>query len=197
MIRVNLLKTGPQRQITIPFGWIFVAAFAVLVCGFLFVVDQQHKQKIDEKNGELEKVQQTVLRLKKHWTVRKQLKEQHRSLERDFSRYTSLLGQKSSGWTPTLLLFEELLHRAKTVWFRDLRIDGDGRVMINGVSMEDKQKRRFPGYYDSLQRNQRASNKVQERAPQEDPKDQRAAPGRLRSSNSTAYSFVRRLSEYE
>ena len=145
MIRVNLLKTGPQRQITIPFGWIFVAAFAVLVCGFLFVVDQQHKQKIDEKNGELEKVQQTVLRLKKHWTVRKQLKEQHRSLERDFSRYTSLLGQKSSGWTPTLLLFEELLHRAKTVWFRDLRIDGDGRVMINGVSMADKQKRRFPG----------------------------------------------------
>lgn len=145
MIRVNLLKTGPQRQITIPFGWIFVAAFAVVVCGFLFVVDQQHKARIEEKNEELEKVQETVLRLKKHWTVRKQLQEQHRSLERDFSRYTSLLGQKSTGWTPTLLLIEELLHRAQTVWFRDLRIDGDGRVMINAVSMADKSKKRMPG----------------------------------------------------
>jgi Tfp pilus assembly protein PilN len=145
MIRVNLLKSGPQRQITIPFGWIFVAAFAVLVCAFLFVVDQQHKAKIEEKNADLEKVQQTVLRLKKHWTVRKQLKEQHRSLERDHSRYTSLLGQKGAGWTPTLLLFEELLQRAQTVWFRDLRIDGDGRVMINGVSMENKRKKRMPG----------------------------------------------------
>ncbi len=145
MIRVNLLKTGPQRQITIPFGWIFVAAFAVLVCLGLFLVDQQHKTRIDEKNEDLEKVQQTVLRLKKHWTVRKQLKEQHRSLERDFSRYTSLLGQKSAGWTPTLLLFEEILHRSQTVWFRDLRIDGDGRVMINGVSKADKKKKKIPG----------------------------------------------------
>jgi hypothetical protein len=145
MIRVNLLKTGPQTQITIPFGWIFVAAFAVMVCGFLFVVDQQHKKKIEEKNDDLEKVQQNVLRLKKHWTVRKQLKEQHRSLERDYSRYTSLLGQKGSGWTPTLLLFEDLLQTAKTVWFRDLRIDGDGRVMINGVSKEDGRKKRIPG----------------------------------------------------
>lgn len=145
MIRVNLLKAGPQRQITIPFGWIFVAAFAVLVCGFLFVVDQQHKAKIEEKNQDLEKVQQTVLRLKKHWTVRKQLQEQQRSLERDYSRYTSLLGQKGTGWTPTLLQFEDLLNRAQTVWLRDLRVDGDGRVMINGISMANKREKKFPG----------------------------------------------------
>lgn len=145
MIRVNLLKTGPQRQITIPFGWIFVAAFAVMVCGFLFVVDQQHKAKIEEKNEDLEKVQQTVLKLKKHWTVRKQLQEQKRSLERDLTRYRSLLGQKSAGWTPTLAQFEQLLQQAKTVWFRDLRIDGDGRVMLNGVSKEDTRKKKFPG----------------------------------------------------
>ena len=149
MIRVNLLKTGPQRQITIPFGWIFVAAFAVMVCGFLFVVDQQHKAKIQEKNEDLKKIEHTVSRLKRHWTVRKQYKEQHRSLERDLSRYTSLLEQKSSGWTGTLLLFEEILQRAKTVWFRDLRIDGDGRVMINGISKESSGKKRLlPGITD-------------------------------------------------
>ena len=145
MIRVNLLSTGPQRQIAIPFGWIFVAAFAILVCLGLFLVDRQKKADIEAKNAELAKIQHQVQKLKRHWTVRKQLKEKLASLERDHHSYQSLLNQKSAGWTPTLLLFEELLHDAQTVWFRDLRIDGDGRVMINAVSKGDKNGKRMPG----------------------------------------------------
>jgi len=145
MIRVNLLKTGPQTQLTIPFGWIFVALFAALVCLGLFVVDQKRKAEREAKAADLKKVHDQAKGLKNHWNLRKTLKESKRSLERDHTRYEKLLSKQNTGWTPTLLLFEDLLKKARTVWFRDVRIDGDGRVMINGISMEDKKKKRMPG----------------------------------------------------
>ena len=145
MIRVNLLKSGPQTQFTIPFGWIFVAFFAALVCFGLFLVDQKNKAVRKEESERLAKIEKDVRSLKNHWNLRKSLKEQSRALERDYTRYETLLSQQNAGWTPTLLLFESLLTKARTVWFRDVRIDGDGRVMINGISMENKDKKRMPG----------------------------------------------------
>lgn len=145
MIRVNLQKTGPSRTLVIPFGWIFVALFAALVCLGLFVFDQKNKAKLLEEKERLDKVERDAVSLKNHWNLRKSLKEQSRGLERDHTRYESLLSKQNAGWTPTLLLFEELLTKARTVWFRDVRIDGDGRVMINGISMENKDKKRMPG----------------------------------------------------
>jgi hypothetical protein len=145
MIRVNLLKTGPQTQLTIPFGWIFVAFFAALVCLALFVLDQQNKAIRKEESERLAKIEKDVRALKNHWNLRKSLKEQVRSLERDYTRYEALLSKQNAGWTPTLLLFEDLLVKARTVWFRDVRIDGDGRVMINAISMQNKDKKRMPG----------------------------------------------------
>lgn len=145
MIRVNLLKTKKTTQITIPFGWIIVALVGLGICGVLFVINQTYQMKIEEKMEEQEKYNQKAKALKKHHHTLKQLKEQLRSLESDASKYITLLGQKGTGWTPYLLLFEELLEASKTVWFRDLRIDGDGRVMINAVSMKNKKGKKFTG----------------------------------------------------
>lgn len=145
MIRVNLLKTRQTKPITIPFGWIIVALVGLGICGVLFMLDQHYKRKTQELLDEKERVLREARSLKKHWHTLKQLKEQVRSLEADHAKYVQLLGQKDTGWTPTLLLFEELLKASETVWFRDLRIDGDGRVMINAVSKSNKKGKKFTG----------------------------------------------------
>ena len=40
-----------------------------------------------------------------------------------------------------MLWFEEVMKSAKTVWLRDLRIEGDGRVQLNGISMAKNDKK--------------------------------------------------------
>jgi hypothetical protein len=147
MIKVNLIKSKKTRTITIPFGWIFVALVAV-GCGVgLYVGNEFFLEKLADKEAKLEQIQKNVRNLKRYDTQRKQHLETKRTLENEFHRYENVLSPTGGGWTGTLLLFEDLLKRAETVWLRDLRIDGDGRVTLNGVSMgkKDSPKKRMPG----------------------------------------------------
>jgi hypothetical protein len=146
MIKVNLLKTKKSKSITIPFGWIFVALIALGCAVGLYVANETFLQKIATKEQELEAIQRLVRDLKKYDTQKKQQIETERTVTNEYNRYEQVLSTKSGGWTGTLILFEELLRKAGTVWMRDLRIDGDGRVTLNGVSMgRPKDKARMPG----------------------------------------------------
>ena len=146
MIKVNLLKTKKARTITIPFGWIFVALVALACAVVLYMTNEHFLGELSKKEERLAEVQKTVRSLKKYDQQKKQQTETKRTIENELNRYENVLNADGGGWTQTLLLFEELLRRAETVWFRDLRIDGDGRVTINAVSMgRKKDKRKFPG----------------------------------------------------
>ncbi len=146
MIKVNLLKTKKAPTITIPIGWIFVALVAAGCAVGLYLFNEQLLTQIQERKDELERVQKTVRDLKKYDTQKKQQSETKRNIENELNRYESVLSANAGGWTQTLLLFEDLLRKSETVWFRDLRIDGDGRVTINAVGMgRKKDKARMPG----------------------------------------------------
>jgi len=147
MIKVNLIKAKKTTTITIPFGWIFVALVAIGCGAGLYVANQYFQDQLAVKREELEQVKKSVRSLKRYDTQRKQHLETKRTLENEFNRYENVLSPTAGGWTPTLLLFEELLRQAETVWLRDLRIDGDGRVTLNGVSKGKKndEKKRIPG----------------------------------------------------
>lgn len=157
MIKVNLLKTKKARTITIPFGWIFVALVALACAVALYMANDHFIKQLSGQEEELARVQKQVRSLKKYDTQKKQQMETKRTIENELNRYESVLSASAGGWTNTLLLFEELLRRAETVWFRDLRIDGDGRVTINAVSKgRKKDNARMPGittiYEDILNR---------------------------------------------
>lgn len=152
MIKVNLIKAKKTTTITIPFGWIFVALVAIGCGGGLYAANQYFQEQLVAKKSELEEVKKSARSLKRHDTQKKQNQETKRTLEGEFNRYEKVLSPAAGGWTPTLLLFEELLRTAETVWLRDLRIDGDGRVTLNGVSKgrkgsdgRDDPKKRIPG----------------------------------------------------
>lgn len=147
MIKVNLIKAKKTTTITIPFGWIFVALVAVGCAAGLYVANQYFQDQLTVKRDELEEVKKSVRNLKRYDTQRKQHLETKRTLENEFNRYENVLSPTAGGWTPTLLLFEDLLKQSETVWLRDLRIDGDGRVTLNGVSKGTKadEKKRIPG----------------------------------------------------
>lgn len=147
MIKVNLIKSKKTTTITIPFGWIFVALVAIGCFGGLYVANQYYQERLAGKKEELEAVKKSVRNLKRYDTQKKQHLETKRTLENEFNRYENVLSPAAGGWTPTLLLFEDLLRTAETVWLRDLRIDGDGRVTLNGISKGTKkdEKKRIPG----------------------------------------------------
>jgi hypothetical protein len=147
MIRVNLIKSNKPTTITIPFGWIFIVLVAI-GCGVgLWGANQYYQEELAKRKAALEEVKKNVRSLKRFDTQRKQNLETKRTLENEFNRYERVLSPTNGGWTPTLLLFEDLLRKAETVWLRDLRIDGDGRVTLNGVSKGQKndEKKRIPG----------------------------------------------------
>lgn len=147
MIKVNLIKAKKKTTITIPFGWIFIVLVAVACGGGLWFANQYYQEELDKKRAELDTVKKSVRNLKRFDTQRKQHLETKRTLENEFNRYEKVLSPAAGGWTPTLLLFEELLQKSQTVWLRDLRIDGDGRVTLNGVSKGQKndENKRIPG----------------------------------------------------
>jgi HJR/Mrr/RecB family endonuclease len=147
MIKVNLIKAKKTTTITIPFGWIFVALVAVGCAAGLYVANTYFQDQLVVKREELEEVKKNVRNLKRYDTQQKQHLETKRTLENEFNRYENVLSPTAGGWTPTLLLFEDLLKQSETVWLRDLRIDGDGRVTLNGVSKGQKadEKKRMPG----------------------------------------------------
>lgn len=140
MIKVNLIKSRKKTTITIPFGWIFVALFSIACFGGLYLYNEQCETEFREKEAELDQIKKRVNDLKRYERQKKQLLETKRTLVNERNRYENVLSASAGGWTPTFLLFEDLLQKAKTVWFKDLRIDSDGRVSIQAVSMGQKKK---------------------------------------------------------
>ncbi len=145
MIRVNLLKVKRRRAIEIPFGWIAVAAVAVVAFGSLLLLNIQRQGQLEEQQAELDKLSKKVTGLKQQESIKKAKEKELGSLKDNKGEYEKLLSAKAGGWTPTLLLWEDVLKEAKTVWFRDMRIDADGRVIVNGVSMNEKSGKKFDG----------------------------------------------------
>jgi len=151
MIKINLLQKKKAPTITIPFGWIFVVAYALVACAGLYLINNARVAEVEEKKQKLEETKAEVKKYKQY-TEQKQAKRKEKELlERNKSEYERILNQTAGGgWTPTLLLFEEILSNAKTVWMRDLRIEGDGRVQINGLSKANDKKRLLTGITDLM-----------------------------------------------
>src|SRR5258708_3790128 len=126
MIRVNLLKVKRRKAIEIPFGWIAVAAVAVIAFGGLVLVNLQRQGDIDSKQQELDGLNKKVSGLKQQESIKKAKEKELGTIRDNKAEYEKLLAAKTGGWTPTLLLWEDVLKEAKTVWFRDMRIDSDG-----------------------------------------------------------------------
>ena len=151
MVKINLLQKKKSKPINIPFGWIFVVAYAVVACGFLYVINDQRVKEIDEKKQQLEEKKAEVKKVKQYTEQKNAKKKELDTLVRNKNEYERILNQTAGGgWTATLLLFEEILLQAKTVWLRDLRIEGDGRVQLNGLSKDNGKKRLMYGITDLL-----------------------------------------------
>lgn len=139
MVKINLIQKKKAKTIAIPFGWIFVAAYAVVACAGLYLINDMRVKSIEELKEDLEKTKAEVKKVKQY-TEQKNAKIKERdALVRNKSEYDRILNQTATGgWTATLLLFEEVLTAAKTIWLRDLRIEGDGRVQLNGLSKSEQ-----------------------------------------------------------
>ncbi|MBI4863687.1 MAG: hypothetical protein HY815_26020 [Candidatus Riflebacteria bacterium] len=146
MIKINLLQKKASTKITIPFGWIFVVAYALAACAGLYAVNGWRVDEVEQKRDELNKKKDEVKKVKQFTEQKQAKRKEFEGLQRNKSEYERILNQTSGGgWTPTLLLFEEVLTEAKTVWLRDLRIEGDGRVQLNGLSKDNGKKRLLVG----------------------------------------------------
>jgi Tfp pilus assembly protein PilN len=142
MVKINLLPQKKSKPINIPFGWIFVVAYAIVACVGLYFVNGQREDDIEKKKAELEERKNEVKKVKMYTDQKNAKKKELDTLQRNKNEYERILNQTSGGgWTSTLLLFEEVLVEAKTIWLRDLRIEGDGRVQINGLSKDNGKKR--------------------------------------------------------
>jgi len=142
MVKINLLPQKKSKPINIPFGWIFVVAYAIVACVGLYFVNNQREDDIEKKKAELEERKNEVKKVKMYTDQKNAKKKELDTLQRNKNEYERILNQTSGGgWTTTLLLFEEVLTEAKTIWLRDLRIEGDGRVQINGLSKDNGKKR--------------------------------------------------------
>lgn len=64
------------------------------------------------------------------------MKTELNTVEQAYSDYQGILSKRMGSWTKILHRFEEFVARAKTVWIQQLRIDADGQVQLNGISME-------------------------------------------------------------
>jgi len=152
MIKINLLQKKQSKKITIPFGWIFVVAYALVACGGLWVINNARVDDIVEKKQKLEDTRAEVKKYKQYSDQKQAKRKEKELLERNKSEYERILNQTAGGgWTPTLLLFEDVLTTAKTVWLRDLRIEGDGRVALNGLSKANDKKRLLTGITDLME----------------------------------------------
>lgn len=135
MVKINLIQKKKSKTIAIPFGWIFVAAYAVVACAGLYLINNKRVEDIEALKADLETAKAEVKKVKQY-TEQKNAKIKERdALVRNKSEYDRILNQTATGgWTATLLLFEDILAASKTIWLRDLRIEGDGRVQMNGMS---------------------------------------------------------------
>ncbi|MBI4870347.1 MAG: hypothetical protein HY814_02140 [Candidatus Riflebacteria bacterium] len=151
MIRVNLLKVKRRKAIEIPFGWIAVVAVAIVAFGSLLLVNMTRQAQLEDKQKELDKFAKQAASLKQQESIKKAKEKELGGVKDNKIEYEKLLAAKTGGWTPTLLLWEDVLKEAKTVWFRDMRIDSDGRVIVNGVSMKnEKSGKKFDGIVELL-----------------------------------------------
>jgi Tfp pilus assembly protein PilN len=142
MVKINLLPQKKAKPINIPFGWIFVVAYAIVACVGLYFVNSQREDDIEKKKAELEERKNEVKKVKMYTDQKNAKKKELDTLQRNKNEYERILNQTSGGgWTSTLLLFEEVLVEAKTIWLRDVRIEGDGRVQLNGLSKDNGKKR--------------------------------------------------------
>src|SRR5437868_227379 len=116
MVKINLIQKKKSKTIAIPFGWIFVAAYAVVACAGLYLINDMRVKSVEELKEELEKTKAEVKKVKQY-TEQKNAKIKERdALVRNKSEYDRILNQTATGgWTATLLLFEEVLTAAKTI----------------------------------------------------------------------------------
>jgi hypothetical protein len=152
MVKINLLQKKKSKPINIPFGWIFVAAYAVVACGGLYVINDARVRDIEEKKQELEAKKAEVKKVKQYTEQKNAKKKELELLMRNKLEYERILNQTSGGgWTTYMLLFEEILQSAKTIWLRDLRIEGDGRVQLNGLSKPNEKNKSIFGITELLE----------------------------------------------
>jgi hypothetical protein len=85
-----------------------------------------------------------VRKLSGDFKRKKQMEQELNSVEAALSDYQGILSKRMGSWTKILHRFEEFLARSKSVWVTQLRIDEDGQVQLNGVSMEALTKQKDP-----------------------------------------------------
>tara|TARA_Y100000589_G_scaffold114842_1_gene109013 strand:- start:28 stop:642 length:615 start_codon:yes stop_codon:yes gene_type:complete len=138
MIQINLLSEKKKKAIPVPIGGIVMILWIVVNLGGLYYgikwCETQEQLYIEEKG--IARLQRENSKLKPKEKRVKKMAMELQSVEQAYSDYLGILSKKMGSWTKILHRFEEFVARAKTVWIQQLRIDADGQVQLNGVSME-------------------------------------------------------------
>ena len=145
MIKINLVQIKRRKTPRIPFGWIIVVGYALSACAVLYLISDREAGSITQLEQDLDGARAEVKKVKQFSDQKAARKKDYEKLAREKQQYEQMLNSSGGGWTQTLLLFEDILKASKTVWFRDLRIEGDGRVQITGFSKENDKHKKFPG----------------------------------------------------
>jgi|GEM_PF-1002812 Tfp pilus assembly protein PilN len=145
-IRINLLSEKKKKSIPIPVGGIVMALWVILNGAGLYygtVWVEEEKETYREQKG-IDRLEMQVRKLSGDFKRKKQMEQELNSVEAALSDYQGILSKRMGSWTKILHRFEEFLARSKSVWVTQLRIDEDGQVQLNGVSMEALTKQKDP-----------------------------------------------------
>tara|TARA_Y100000589_G_scaffold324173_1_gene359910 strand:+ start:524 stop:1138 length:615 start_codon:yes stop_codon:yes gene_type:complete len=138
MIQINLLSEKKKKAIPVPIGGIIMILWIVVNLGGLYYginwCENQEQLYVEEKG--IARLEREVSKLAPKQKRVKRMRTELQSVEQALSDYQGILSKKMGSWTKILHRFEEFVARAKTVWIQQLRIDADGQVQLNGVSME-------------------------------------------------------------
>lgn len=138
MIKINLLSEKKKQAIPVPIGGIVIVLWGILNLGGLYWgigwCQQEELNYHEEKR--ISYLEREVSRLEPLRKKSKRMKTELNTVEQAYSDYQGILSKRMGSWTKILHRFEEFVARAKTVWIQQLRIDADGQVQLNGISME-------------------------------------------------------------
>ena len=143
MIQINLLSEKKKKAIPVPIGGIIMILWIVVNLGGLYYgitwCEKAEQDYIEEKG--IARLERDVSKLAPKQKRVKKMRTELQNVEQALSDYQGILSKKMGSWTKILHRFEEFVARAKTVWIQQLRIDADGQVQLNGVSMESEAKK--------------------------------------------------------
>jgi len=144
MIRINLLSEKKKKAISVPIGGIVVVLWVLINLGGLYqgieMIAQEKEQYIEEK--QISRLEREVARMKGDLRKMRKMKQELNNVEQALSDYQGILSKRMGSWTRVLHRFEDFVARAKTIWLTQLRIDPEGQVQLNGLSMETETNQR-------------------------------------------------------